>query len=117
MRVPDASAALTPRAAGVEPDDLARRDEARLRQTARQLEGVFVEQLFKAMRETIPSGGLVDGGTGEEIFHSLLDAELSSAVPAQWNSPLGEALYRQLRASLNPSATAVDTPRVGGGEE
>ena len=32
-------------------------------ETMRDLEGVFVEQLFKAMRETVPDGGLVDGGS------------------------------------------------------
>jgi len=113
----DPSAAAVARARGDAAGELDRRDDERLRQTARQLEGVFVEQLFKAMRETVPPGGLIDGGTGEEVFHSLLDAELSGEVPAQWKSALGEALYRRLRASLNPTATAVDTQRVGGGED
>ncbi|MBL8982503.1 MAG: flagellar biosynthesis protein FlgJ, partial [Gemmatimonadetes bacterium] len=43
-------------------------DEARLADAVRQLEGVFVEQLFKAMRETVPTDGLTSGGAGEQMF-------------------------------------------------
>jgi flagellar protein FlgJ len=67
----------------------------RLRQTASRLEGVFVEQLFKAMRETVPQDGAVDGG-GEEIFTSLFDQELAGRAPAQWQSGLGRAIVRAL---------------------
>ncbi|MBI1809965.1 MAG: chemotaxis protein chel, partial [Gemmatimonadetes bacterium] len=40
-------------------------DLDRLRKTAKQLEGVFVQQLFKAMRETVPKDGVTGGGSGE----------------------------------------------------
>lgn len=68
----------------------------RLRRTARDLEGVFVEQLFKAMRETVPEGGLVEGGSGEEMFTALLDQKLSAVAPHRWQTGLSEALVRQL---------------------
>jgi flagellar protein FlgJ len=77
----------------------------RLRGVARDLEGVFVEQLFKAMRETVPDGGVVDGGSGEEMFTGLLDQKMSALAPDQWERGLSDALYRQLRG------------RVGVGEE
>ncbi len=67
----------------------------RLQQTASRLEGVFVEQLFKAMRETVPQDGAADGG-GEEIFTSLFDQELAGRAPAQWQSGLGRAIVRAL---------------------
>ncbi|HEX6925035.1 MAG TPA: rod-binding protein [Longimicrobiaceae bacterium] len=75
-------------------------DEARLRKASQDLEGVFVEQLFKAMRETVPENSLLDGGTGEEMFTSMLDSHLAAEVPSQWASGLAEALYRQLRGAL-----------------
>ena len=88
-------------------------EEARLRRTAQQLEGVFVEQLFKAMRETVPEGGLLDGGTGEEIFTGMLDQKMAAEVPADWESGLGAALYRQLRGVLS-AAPAADQSSGGG---
>ncbi len=91
--------------------DVERRD-ADLKKVAKQLEGVFVQQLFKAMRETVPQEeGIVSGGAGEEIFTSLMDEHLAAETPNQWNGGLGEALYRQLRSYAAPStATASPTP-------
>ena len=89
-------------------------DEARLRDAARQLEGVFVEQLYKAMRATVPEGGVVDGGAGEEMFTSMMDQHLASQTPDQWQSEIGAALYRQLLQRLVPPGQGPDTSTVGG---
>ena len=78
-------------------------EEQRLRSAVQALEGVFVEQLFKAMRETVPRDGLTSGGSGEEMFAGMLDQHLAAAVPMQWESGIGESLFRQLRASLPPA--------------
>jgi flagellar protein FlgJ len=90
------------------PDDR----EARLQRAAHQLEGVFVQQLFKAMRETVPRDGIVNGGSGEEMFTSLMDEHLADRLPGQWHHGIGEALIRQLRRGLTESPPAVppETP-------
>lgn len=82
-------------------------EAARLRETAKQLEGIFVEQLFKAMRETVPEGGVVDGGSGEEIFSGLLASHLAAQVPTRWNDGLSDALVRQLRGRVLEDAGAA----------
>jgi flagellar protein FlgJ len=81
----------------------------RLRKVARDLEGVFVEQMFKAMRETVPEGGVVDGGSGEAMFTGLLDQRLSAEAPARWEHGLAEVLYRQLAGRL-PAAPPAAPP-------
>lgn len=91
-------------------------EEQRLRGATRQLEGVFVQQLFKAMRDTVPQDGLTDGGAGEDIFTGLMDEKIASGVPEQWQRGIGESLFRQLRAAL-PQAThgaapAADDKRI-----
>ena len=86
--------------------------EQRLRGVAAQLEGVFVEQLFKAMRETVPDGGIASGGAGEEMFSGLMDQHLAAEAPKQWHDGLGDALYRQLRPKLDPPPPA--TPPAAG---
>lgn len=85
-------------------------DEARLRQAARQMEGVFVQQLLKAMRETVPDEGLARGGMGEEIFTALLDQQVADTAAGRWERGLGMALYRQLRERLQPSPSAAVEP-------
>lgn len=90
----------------------AAQQEAALRRTATQLEGVFVQQLFKAMRETVDDeGGLVAAGSGETMFRDLLDQRVAEQVPEQWGAShgLAEKLYQQLRTRLAQDA--------GGGAE
>lgn len=76
-------------------------DPERLRRASRQLEGVFVEQLFKSMRSTVPEGGVAAGGAGEEMFTAMMDQHVAEQATAHWERGLGEALYRQLRAALS----------------
>jgi peptidoglycan hydrolase FlgJ len=81
-------------------------DEVRLRRATQELEGVFVQELFKAMRETVPEGGIVDGGPGEEMFSSMMDQTISAEAASGWERGLGAALYRQLRPLLGGAAAA-----------
>jgi Rod binding domain-containing protein len=55
----------------------------------------------------VPEGGVVDGGSGEEIFAGLLDSHLAAQVPAQWNDGLSDALVRQLRGRMQEDAGAA----------
>jgi len=72
-----------------------------------------VQQLYKAMRETVPQQeGIVSGGAGEDIFTGLLDQHLAAETPKQWEHGIAQALYRQLRHGT-PADTAqasVTTP-------
>lgn len=103
------AAPLSPRPAGhaVAGAPTAEAVDARLRETALQLQGVFVQQLFQAMRETVPSeDALVSGGLGEDIFRGMFDEHLAEAVPASLGDANGltEAIVRQLRSRLAPRA-------------
>lgn len=91
--------------------------DAKLKQAAQNLEGMFVQQLFKAMRETVPrQEGIVSGGAGEDIFTGLLDQHLAAETPRHWEGGLSDAIYRQMRRGLPADATVpapaptIDTP-------
>ena len=94
------------------------RDE-KLKKAAQQLEGMFVQQLYKAMRETVPQQeGIVSGGAGEDIFNGLLDQHLAAETPKHWEGGLSDAIYRQMRRGLPADAIApapaptIDTPTL-----
>jgi len=76
--------------------------DARLRRACAELEGVFLNELFKLMRETVPEGGVVSGGTAEEIFTSMLDQHIAVSVAERMDRGLGAALYRSFRAATVP---------------
>ncbi len=106
----------TPPAAGASPFAPPTRasQEAALRTTARQLQGVFVNQLIQAMRATVPEDGLTSGGPGEQTFRGMLDERLGEQWTARLDGPnsLAESLFRQLRAKL-PPAVGADAPPGG----
>ena len=83
----------------------ARNDTAAMEKVANQLQSVFAEQLYKAMRATVPQGeGAFDGGSGEEMFTGLMDQHLAADTPTQWGRGLTDAIVRQLRGSLDQAA-------------
>jgi flagellar protein FlgJ len=86
-------------------------DEMRLRKSAFQMEGMFVQRLFAAMRDTVPDGGMMDKSNGEETFTSLLDEKVAEQVPSQFSGEhsLANALYNQLRARLGTAEAASDS--------
>jgi Rod binding domain-containing protein len=88
--------------------------DARLQQATSQLEGVFVQQLYKAMRESVPQDeGIVSGGTGEEMFTALMDQHLAAETPKHWERGLSAALYRQLSRHLDLAAPQPDPAPAG----
>ena len=74
--------------------------EARLRAAARQLEAAFVQQLFAAMRATVPEEGAVQKSSGEDMFTGMLDQRLADELPARWDHGISDALVAQLRRRL-----------------
>lgn len=87
-------------------------DDDLLRRSVRDLEGIFVAQLLRAMRETVPQDGMTNGGVGEEMFTGMLDEHLAGQAPAQWHHGIGEALYQQLRAAaVRPAEAGGDDVR------
>lgn len=81
-------------------------DDARLRRAAQQLQGVFVQELLKAMRATVPQGeGAVDGGAGEELFTGLMDQHLAVDTPQVWAQGLGDAIHAHMRGRVAPASS------------
>jgi Rod binding domain-containing protein len=66
---------------------------------SRALEGVFLAQLFQALRATVPESGL---GTapGTDVFTAMLDERLAELAAQRLRGGMGDALYRQLSRRL-----------------
>jgi flagellar protein FlgJ len=91
----DASATPAPRH-GSAPNDA----HAKLRQAAHDLEGLFVAELFKAMRETVPEDGILSQAPGQDLFQGMMDDRIAELYAGRSPGGLGEALYRQLSRRL-----------------
>jgi flagellar protein FlgJ len=70
--------------------------DAQLRNVCGEMESLFVNYLLQEMRATVDKSGFIGGGRGEEIFTSLLDAELSKEISASGGIGLAAMLLEQL---------------------
>jgi flagellar protein FlgJ len=73
--------------------------DRRLLEACRQLDGVFVAHLVRALRETLPDGGTANA-PGADIYASMLDDQLAQLVAETGRTGIADALYRQLRGTL-----------------
>ncbi|MBF0128003.1 MAG: rod-binding protein [Magnetococcales bacterium] len=96
-------------------------DQKRLNDATADFESMFIQQLFKSMRHTIPqdpNGGLFAKGQGEKIFEEMLDGEYARNF-SRGRSGLGlkEAIFKQtvsrhLSQGLDPK-NALDRLQEG----
>lgn len=81
-----------------------RGDQARLHAAARLLEGTFYQEMFKAMRATLPGGGALPESRGEQVFAEMLDQHVSDQAAMKATRGIGEALYLHFARSLPSGA-------------
>ena len=75
------------------------KDLESLRESSREFETIFVMEMFKAMRQATPEGGLFEKGMATDMFTEMLDMETAREATKGEGLGLGEAMYRQM-ASL-----------------
>lgn len=74
-------------------------DEPKLKQACQDIEAMFIQQMFKQMRATVPKGGLIPESMGTKIYEEMLDAEYSKLMASSPdNFGIAEMLYQQLKA-------------------
>jgi flagellar protein FlgJ len=72
-------------------------DQGRLAKACADFEAIFVQQLFKTMRASVPESNLLDGGRAEELYTSMLDQRVAEQM-AQGQGSIG--LAKQMRNNL-----------------
>lgn len=72
-------------------------DKDRLAKTARDFEAIFVQQVFKEMRKTIPEGGLLPRGQAEDIYFDMQDMEAAKQLARQGGIGLADMMLEQLQ--------------------
>lgn len=78
-----------------------------LRKMAHAMEGLFLNQLFQAMRASVPASGGEDA-PAQQMFTSLFDQQVAASSAQQQSRGLGEALYHQLARRLDAAGPASE---------
>jgi len=67
-----------------------------LRESSRQFETLFVGEMFKAMRKSLPDGGLFEKDMSTEMYTEMLDMETAKEATRGKGLGIAEAMYHQL---------------------
>ncbi len=86
--------------------------KAKLKEACEGFEAVFIGQMLKEMRKSVPKDGLLHGKY-EDQYVSMFDEELSKTLAKQGGIGLSEFMQRQL-AERDPK-TPKDASALGGG--
>jgi Rod binding domain-containing protein len=89
------SASSTPDSVRKEPG-VKRIDEGKLKKACGDFESIFISQMLKEMRKSIPKSGLLDGGGQQDMYLSLFDEELSKSLAKRGGIGVGKILYQNI---------------------
>jgi flagellar protein FlgJ len=86
-------------------------DRGRLAKACSEFEAIFIEQLFKTMRSTVPGSGPLHGGRAEEIYTGMLDQQIAMEMAGGQGS-IGLASRMQSRLiSEEPASEEQASPK------
>ena len=71
-------------------------DAGKLRETTQQFEAIFIQQMYKEMRKTVPNDGLIQRGNADEIYAQMLDLEAAKVTARQGGIGLADLMMEQL---------------------
>ena len=72
--------------------------DSKIDSACNEMESLFIQNMLKEMRASIPKGGLTSGGKAEEMFTDMLDAEMAKTISASGGIGLSSIVRRQLEA-------------------
>jgi len=102
-RIPraDAAAASRPTAPARSAPEAA---DPGLKSACEGMEALFISHMLSEMRKTVPKSDFLGGGHAEEIYTSLMDAELAKQMAGAGGLGLSSVLLEQLsRSGAGPS--------------
>lgn len=72
------------------------RNESELKNACMEFEKIFLQMLYKYMKNTVPKSGLVSKGLAEDVFESMLDEKLMVEASRTGSFGLANMLHKQL---------------------
>ena len=84
------------------------KDDNKLKKACFELESLFLNQLMKEMRATIPKSEMMGGGKAEEIYTAMLDSQLTKEISLTKGIGLGEMIYKQMVKGKTEEKTKIN---------
>jgi flagellar protein FlgJ len=76
--------------------------DEKLKQACRDFEAIFISNMLKTMRKTIPKSGFTESSNQKDIYNAMYDEQLASFI-ANGRKPMGigEKLYQDLSRKID----------------
>ncbi len=95
----DPRASLTPQSIKDSDDSAKSKKLQALRKSCREFEAIYINEMYKAMRKTVPESGMFEKkGMAEDVYREMLDMERARQTAAGDGMGIGKAMYEQLQA-------------------
>ena len=78
-------------------------DKKALKKNCQDFEALFIQSLFKAMRKSIPEGGLFKKDNATALYQDMLDQEIAKNISQKQSVGLADQMYRQMEKKLPSS--------------
>jgi flagellar protein FlgJ len=72
------------------------KDLESLKESSREFETLFVMEMFKAMRKSVPEGGLFEKSMSTDMFQEMIDMETAKATTKGNGLGIADAMYKQM---------------------
>lgn len=69
----------------------------KLRQSCREFEAIYINEMYKTMRKTVPDSGLFEKDMADTLYQEMMDLEMAKDTAAGDGMGIGKAMYEQLR--------------------
>lgn len=71
-----------------------------LRESTREFEALYINEMFKAMRKTVPEDGLFKKDMTTNMFQEMMDMEMARETAKGKGIGLGLAMYEQMKGPI-----------------
>ena len=85
----------------------AEQEAKKLREACQGFEAMFLDIMFKEMRNTVPENTLFGESQGEKIWHSMLDTELMQNVAKSGGLGIADMMYDNLVDQVTQQTVAA----------
>lgn len=70
-----------------------------LRKSCREFEAIYINEMYKTMRKTVPDSGLFKKDMSNTLYQEMLDMEMAKITAQGEGMGIGKAMYEQLKAN------------------
>ena len=89
-------------------------NDKELLKACQDFEAVFLHQMLKEMRKTVPKEGIIPESNEQDVFTTMFDEEVAKTMSKQGGFGLAEMLFEQLRDKSKDKKSGSDGVIING---